>query len=214
MMMFFIGICQVVSFLLVALGQNAWYSWCGPLAASFAFAIHWKTLDSLSQRQASWVSFFWFLGVSLLQLSWMTDREYQGLYIVFVYLLISLACAWQFSFFSKKIRTSLKLNGIAILGLCSLWTLMEWARLHFLCGFAFNFVGLSLSCHLFSLQLASVFGVGLLQRNVETVSEVTIVKQRSSNLLRFNFHNRLTFPNHFALFLQPTNYDRFFVART
>ncbi len=158
-MMFFIGICQVVSFLLVALGQNAWYSWCGPLAASFAFAIHWKTLDSLSQRQASWVSFFWFLGVSLVQLSWMTDREYQGLYIVFVYLLISLACAWQFSFFSKKIRSSLKLNGPAILGLCSLWTLMEWIRLHFLCGFAFNFVGLSLSCHLFSLQLASIFGV-------------------------------------------------------
>ncbi len=159
MTLFFIGICQVVSFILVALGQNAWHSWCGPLAASFAFAIHWKTLEGLSERQASWVSFFWFLGVSLVQLSWMTDTEYQGFYILIVYFLIALACAWQFSFFSRKIRTTSKLDGLSILGLCGLWTLMEWSRLYFLCGFAFNFVGLSLSCHLFSLQMASFFGI-------------------------------------------------------
>ncbi|MES2199186.1 MAG: apolipoprotein N-acyltransferase [Chlamydiota bacterium] len=159
MTLFFVGICQVVSCFLVAFGQNAWYSWCGPLAASLAFAIHWKALDGLSERQASRVSFLWFFSVSLVQLSWMTDREYQGIYIVFVYLAIALACAWQFSFFSRKIRTSLKLDGLSILGLCGLWTLMEWMRLHFLCGFAFNFVGLSLTCHLFSLQMASIFGV-------------------------------------------------------
>lgn len=157
--MFSIASCQVLSFFLVALGQNALYSWCGPLAASFAFALHWKTLDGLPSRQASRVSFGWFLGVSLFQLSWMTDRAYQGLYIYLVYILIALACAWQFSYFSRKIRDSVRLDGVSILGLCGLWVLMEWVRLHVLCGFAFNFVGLSLSCHLYSLQFASIFGV-------------------------------------------------------
>ncbi|MBS0627950.1 MAG: apolipoprotein N-acyltransferase, partial [Verrucomicrobia bacterium] len=159
MRFFFLGICQVVSGFLVAVGQNAWLPWCGPLAAAFGFAMHWKSLEALSKKQASWVSSIWFFSISLVQLSWMTDIEYQGIYMIFVYLLISLACSWQFCFFSQKIKGSPNLEGLSILGLCSLWTLMEWIRLYFFCGFAFNFVGLSLTCHLFSLQLASISGV-------------------------------------------------------
>lgn len=142
-----------ISAFLVAFGQNAWLSFCGPLAASIGFALHWK------KRSSSKISFLWFFLIQLVQLSWLTDRTYQGLYIIFVYLVLCAAMALQFALLSAFVKKQDRLTWQVILGFAAFWTLMEWIRFYILCGFPFNIVGLYLTCSSYSRQFASVFGV-------------------------------------------------------
>lgn len=90
----------------------------------------------------------------------MTATEYQGLYILFVYGVIAFVMGLQFGALSLLIplNTS-QISFPRILAISSLWTMMEWARLHFLCGFSWNPVGLALTSFIPSLQLASIWGV-------------------------------------------------------
>jgi apolipoprotein N-acyltransferase len=46
-----------------------------------------------------------------------------------------------------------------LLGFAGLWSVFEWIRYQFFCGFPFSLVGFSLSCHSYSIQFASLFGV-------------------------------------------------------
>ncbi len=150
---------QLISFLVVALGQPAFFTWLGPFAASVGFALHWKALGGFSLKKIGRISFFWFFCVQLVQLAWMVRLEYQGIYILFLYLLLSAGLALQFAFLTKRVYKVPRLNFLYMGAIAGLWTLFEWSRLHILCGFAFNFLGMSLSCTLVSLQMASLFGI-------------------------------------------------------
>ncbi len=150
---------QLISLLIVALGQPAFFSGLGPFAASIGLALHWKALDEFSFKKIGRVSFFWFFCVQLIQLAWMVRLEYQGIYILFLYILLSAGLALQFAFLTKVVYKVPRLNFLYMGAIAGLWTLFEWSRLHVLCGFAFNFLGISLSCTSISLQMASLFGI-------------------------------------------------------
>src|SRR3989338_3961804 len=123
------------------------------------FAVCWYSLKGLSQKQIGVVSFVWFFFVQLVQLSWLANLRYQGVYILLVYLLVSAGLALQFSFITRVVHKIFCLDWLSIGFIASIWTLFEWSRLYFLCGFAFNFSGIALSCSTLSLQIASLFGV-------------------------------------------------------
>ncbi len=150
---------QSISLLCVALGQPAFLPWLGPVASTIGFAMHWKSLDGLPLKMIGKISFLWFFCVQLVQISWMANLEYQGLYIIVLYLCLSAGLAWQFSFITKIAHKAPRFHWAFMMSIASLWTLLEWGRLHILCGFAFNFVGVSLSCYTLPLQMASLFGI-------------------------------------------------------
>ncbi len=150
---------QSISLLCVALGQPAFFSWLGPFASTLGFALFWRTLGGVSLQKIGKISFLWFFLVQLIQLSWMANLEYQGIYILVVYFILSAGLAWQFSFMTKIMHKASCVDWLFMAAMAALWTLFEWGRLHVLCGFAFNFLGLSLSCYNFPLQMASLFGV-------------------------------------------------------
>ncbi len=150
---------QIASLLCVALGQPAFFPWLGPMAASVGLGLLWKSLDGFSSKNVGRISFLWFLCVQLIQLSWMISLAYQGIYILFVYFLLSAGLALQFAFLTTWIYKIPRLNWLFMSALAALWTLLEWSRLHILCGFAFNFLGISLACYPISLQMASLFGI-------------------------------------------------------
>lgn len=159
MKLWIVLISQVASWALVSFGQPALYPWLGAVSSAVGFALHWRSLDGLSEKVATRISFLWFFLVQLIHLSWMTSISYQGICGLLLYFLLSVLMGCQFAFFTWQIRRSLVFSIFSVLVLSSLWTLLEWSRLYFLCGFAFNFVGLSLSCNSYSLQTASLFGV-------------------------------------------------------
>lgn len=158
----------LISFFLVAFGQPAWIPLFAPFAALVGYALIWRSLQTLmkSGKELFWGAAIWFFAVQLVQLSWMTSWEFQGYYIFFVYAGLSLGMGLQFGLLSLiAVRSSSwfkegwQLDLLQPLLLASVWTLLEWSRYFFLCGFSWNPVGLSLSASLYSLQFASVWGV-------------------------------------------------------
>ncbi len=148
------------SLFLVAWGQPARLGWLGALAAVFGFALFfWSLPQKISSRQRFVAAALWFALVQAVQLSWMTSIEFQGYYILFVYAALALALGAQFGLLTLFVPARGDLSVFKILSLASLWTLMEWARLFFLCGFSWNPVGLALTHFIPSLQFASLLGI-------------------------------------------------------
>jgi apolipoprotein N-acyltransferase len=144
----------IVSWFIVAFGQPAWLAWLSPLAACAGYAVFWKTaLTFSSPSRRFWLALFWFAAVQAIQLSWMTAIEFQGLYILFVYGALCLALGAQFGLLT------LAVNRIPHIAVAALWTIFEWSRLYFFCGFSWNPSGLALTSYPVTMQLASVFGV-------------------------------------------------------
>ncbi|PIS02612.1 MAG: apolipoprotein N-acyltransferase [Chlamydiae bacterium CG10_big_fil_rev_8_21_14_0_10_42_34] len=146
------------SFILVAFGQPAWISGFGVLAAAFGFALFWRAiLNYQSPRERFIASVIWFSCVQGVQLSWMATLDYMGPLILVMYLFLIIAMGVQFgvlSFFLEHPPSLLRSFAMA-----GCWTLFEWMRLYFLCGFTWNPVGLSLTDSPYSLQFASVWGI-------------------------------------------------------
>ena len=148
----------ILSLCIVAFGQPARMPWLCPIAATLGFALFFSVFQpSIRMKERFWVATTWFLGVQLLQLSWMTSIEYQGYYILFVYFFICCALGLQFGVLAALLPQHLTFFHIAALS--ALWTILEWSRLHFICGFSWNPIGLALSFHAVPLQWASLFGV-------------------------------------------------------
>jgi apolipoprotein N-acyltransferase len=147
------------SFGIVAFGQPGWIHFLAPFATVFGYALFWKSLDFFSSRgQRFWISTAWFAFVQMIQLSWMTATEYQGIYILFVYAALAFGLGLQFGVVSLLIPNG-KISLPRVLAISSLWTVLEWARLYFLCGFSWNPVGMALTGCIPSLQLAAIWGV-------------------------------------------------------
>ncbi len=147
----------IISWAIVAFGQPSWVPILGPVAAVCGFALFWKTVVSLNKVQKFWRGTLWFACVELIHLSWMTSIDYQGFYILFSYAAIALWMGAQFGCLTLLITQPFNLG--KALTAAALWTLMEWGRLHILCGFSFNPVGLALTSYTVPMQFAALFGV-------------------------------------------------------
>lgn len=150
------GVSYVLSLFIVAYGQPAWIACLSPVAAAFGYALLWISCSRSSLRQRFWLASSWFACVHLVQLSWMTSIDFQGYYILWVYVIL---CGWlgvQFGLLTLLVKTT---SWMQILAAASFWTVLEWARLFVLCGFSWNPVGLALSSYLPSLQFASLWGI-------------------------------------------------------
>ncbi len=150
----------ILSFLIVGFGQPSWSPLAGIAASAFGYGAFWhfcRQYPSIKQRFA--IALFWYSAVQAVQLSWMTSIKYQGLSFLLLYGLVLAVFGVQFSLASLFIPQKGKLRWIECLAIASIWVVMEWARLHVLCGFSWNFSGMSLTSTLASLQFASVIGL-------------------------------------------------------
>jgi len=144
----------IVSALLIALGKPAWHPAIGVVAALAGYALFWRiAVPVASLKKRFFVAAGWFACIQLIQLSWMTSIEFQGYYILLVYLALSLALGAQFGLLT------LLIDRVPLIASASLWALFEWSRLYFLCGFTFCPVGLALTTTPYALQAASLFGI-------------------------------------------------------
>lgn len=145
----------LLSFIIVAFGIPSLSGYLS-LAAAFGYALFWNGAFSLKKHRF-WVATIWFACVQAVQLNWMVSTEYMGHGILVVYLFVVVALGLQFALLTSLIR--LPLTWMQILGLSGFWVLMEWVRLFFLSGFAWNPIGLTLAANTYSLQMASLFGI-------------------------------------------------------
>jgi apolipoprotein N-acyltransferase len=148
----------ILSLFIVAFGQPVWSSLLSIIAATCGYALFFQVLlCQKNAKQRFLLAFCWYTAVEWIQLSWFLSHPY--LYILAVHLLLSAMGGVQFGLFALFIKEENIRRIKDVLALCSLWVIMEWARLFFLAGFAFNPAGLALGSNLYSMQLASVFGV-------------------------------------------------------
>lgn len=144
----------IVSWAIVAFGQPAWISWLAPVAACAGYAIFWRVAEKIPfSKRRFWTAALWFTAVQLVQLSWMASIEFQGIYILFVYVFLTLWLGLQFGLIT------LYIDKIPMIATAAVWTLLEWGRLFVLCGFSWNPIGLSLTAYTIPLQAASIFGI-------------------------------------------------------
>lgn len=148
----------ILSTLIVGLGQPAWMAWLSPVAATCGYALFWHVSCKIppakkGAKKRFLFSTAWFALIQLIQLSWMTSIEFQGFYILIVYALLAIGLGLQFGVLTHFI------DRIPFVASASLWALMEWSRLYFLCGFTFNPIGLSLTATPFSLQAVTFLGI-------------------------------------------------------
>lgn len=144
---------------IVAFGQPARSLHLGIVAAACGFALFWMSVRGVERKPRFWISSSWFFCVQLIQLSWFTSIEYQGYYILFVYVALCVFLALQFGLITHFIFAQPALKIMPILACASLWTLMEWSRLFVICGFSWNPIGIALSGTLPSVQVSSLLGV-------------------------------------------------------
>lgn len=147
----------LVGWLLCAFGQPLWSPWAAMAAGAGAYALFFSVALALPPSKRFLLGTAWFSAVQLVQLAWMVSHPF--LYIYAVYLLLSLALGCQWGFLTMLLTEVRILKWRGVLFLAALWTLMEWSRLFLLSGFSWNPLGLALSSHTLSLQVASVVGV-------------------------------------------------------
>ncbi len=144
----------VLSGVIVAFGQPAWISWLAPAAAICGYALFWRAACKIpASKKRFFLAAGWFALVQLVQLSWMTSIEFQGIYILIVYACLAIGLGLQFGLLTHFV------DRIPLVASASLWALLEWSRLYVLCGFSFNPSGLALTATVFSLQAVSFFGI-------------------------------------------------------
>jgi apolipoprotein N-acyltransferase len=148
----------LTSLIIVAFGQPYWSSLLSLLATIIGFALFFRFLITLnSPKQRFYCATVWFMGVQLVQLSWLLSHPYS--YIIALHILLSLVLGVQFGLIGLLANPN-KITSISrILLITGCWTVLEWSRLFVLSGFAFNPIGMSLSANLYTLQTASIWGV-------------------------------------------------------
>ncbi|MEX1012944.1 MAG: apolipoprotein N-acyltransferase [Waddliaceae bacterium] len=151
-------VCIVISFLLVAFGGPVWVPSLSLLAACVGYALFWYTLlDFESKSTRFWMGLSWFASVQLVQLSWFISHPF--LYIVILWIVLSLAVGAQFGLLSILITKERMQSIRGPFLIASIWVLMEWSRLFLLSGYSWNPVGLALAGSTYSLQAGSLGGV-------------------------------------------------------
>lgn len=146
------------SLIIAAFGQPARSPLLAVFAACFGYAIFWRVLLSFKTfKERFWISFSWFFVLQLVQLSWMTAHPF--FYIYLPYIFFAALQGVQFGFLSFFVTRTNIASLQKIAGMSAFWVLMEWSRLFFLSGYSWNPAGMALAANLYSLQMASLFGV-------------------------------------------------------
>jgi len=150
--------CIALSFLIVGFGQPAWSHLASVLSALFGYALLGIVLfDEPKPLNRFLIAGLWYTAVQLVQLSWFIAHPYNYIYIVYIGMSVLLGI--QFGFIGSLINRKRLESIFFIVGLASLWVILEWSRLFILSGFSWNPSGLALTGNVFSLQLASLMGV-------------------------------------------------------
>lgn len=150
----------VVALLFVGFGQPGWIPYFAPLAGAIGYALFWRAFLHLPTKKKRFLAAaVWFALVQSIQLSWMTSYEFQGIYILCVYAFLICALGVQFGLLSLLIPEKGEMTLMRALMLASVWTVFEWVRYLYLCGFTFNPTGLALGTNTLSMQFAAVWGV-------------------------------------------------------
>lgn len=148
----------LLSFVIVAFGQPAWFSLLGIIASLGGYALFWTVLIQLpSAKQRFWLATFWFAAVQAVQLSWFLSHPFWYIYGVFLFLIVTIGM--QFGILGVLLTPARLKRWPSILGLAGLFTIFEWLRLYLLSGFSFNPVGLALTSTIWGLQVASLVGI-------------------------------------------------------
>ncbi|NGX44934.1 MAG: Apolipoprotein N-acyltransferase [Chlamydiae bacterium] len=148
-----------IGFLIVAFGQPSFALPLAPLAAAVGYALFWRCVRIFPfPIQRFWRGALWYTIVAMVQLSWMTAYEYQGIYILAVFGALAIWLGVQFGLLTLLIPYNRSISIARGLAIASLWTLFEWGRFYFICGFSWNPAGLALSTP-FAMQSASLLGV-------------------------------------------------------
>ncbi len=146
----------VLSAVFAALGQPDRHFLFPIAALFFGYSGIFFLLKQIKNRARVFTSaFIWAAFVFSFQLSWLATTHYHGPGVIFAYLFMVFIFAIQFACVLRSREFSYT-NGLALAGL---WTLFEWGRLLLFCGFPFSPVGLVLTFHPITMQLASVFGI-------------------------------------------------------
>ncbi|NGX32160.1 MAG: Apolipoprotein N-acyltransferase [Candidatus Anoxychlamydiales bacterium] len=150
----------ILSFLIVAFSQPAWIGYLGILASSLGYFLFWFSIYRIKSTKLKVIlSFVWFFFVQAIWLSWLTSTKYQGKLIFLAYASLLVWFAIEFSIVSYIFLKNKKLEFKKIFLVASIWTILEWSKLFIMCGFPFNQVGLALTNHHISMQLASIIGI-------------------------------------------------------
>lgn len=150
----------LISFLIVTFGIPSFAPMLGPIAAAVGYALFWRAIRIYPfAKQRFWRSSLWYGSISLIQLSWMTSIEFQGIYILAVWIGLSIWLGIQFGLLSILIPYNRPLKFARILAIASLWTLLEWSRYHYVfCGYSWNLSGIAFG-NTPAIQWAAIFGV-------------------------------------------------------
>lgn len=147
-----------LSFVLVAWGQPDSSAPLDLAAAAIGYALFWRTMWCRpTLKQQFLLATLWFTSVQLVQLFWFTSHPYSYIYIV--YLFFSIAIGLQFGCVSFLVTPQRIMRFRQVFIVAAAWTLMEWLRLFFFTGFTFGPVGLALSGNIYTLQMASLWGI-------------------------------------------------------
>lgn len=148
----------LLAVLIAGFGQPAW-SWVVSMAAAaIGYALIFRVILTCERKTARFwwgTCFFW--GVQMIQLSWLLAHPY--IYIYGIWALFAFMVGIQFGILALFITPKQIRKPFGLLALAGLWTLLEWSRLFFLSGYTWNPIGLALSANLYSLQMASIWGV-------------------------------------------------------
>lgn len=148
----------IASWVIVAFGQPAWCPQLCLISSVCGYALFWLAVQRIKRRAFWWAS-SWYFCVQLIQLSWLTSIEYQGYYILGVYLFLCACLGLQFGVLTHFLLKGQRPCLYRVIAAASLWTLLEWCRLFIMCGFSWNPVGIAMTGSTYYLQFASVFGI-------------------------------------------------------
>ncbi|MBN2478603.1 MAG: apolipoprotein N-acyltransferase [Parachlamydiales bacterium] len=143
----------------MAFSQPAWNSFLGYFASFFGYALFWMSIKDLNFKKRFLFSFIFFFFVNAIWFSWFTSTKYQGNLILLVYLFVLISFAVQFAVISLIATKDKNLGLLKIFAIASIWTVFEYSRLFFMCGFTFNMIGVAYVNNHFSMALASVIGI-------------------------------------------------------
>lgn len=170
--------------LLVAFGQPDRHPIFCLLTYLFGYSGGFYLLSQVKVKKSRFIlAFLWFALVSLWQLSWLAATHYHGLLILSIYFLVVFLFAIQFAFVSLLFSSDSRLQIGRGLAIASLWSILEWSRLYYLCGFPFNPVGLVMTFSIYPLQWASLFGVYGLSFWVFFTSYMGAIASRKRSIL-------------------------------
>jgi len=148
----------IISLLIVSLGTPAISPSLSAVSSLCGFELVYNYLIKVeSRRKRFFLAFLWYSLVQAVAIAWMLNTTYHGVYTVFVYLGLLTLLGLQFGVFSLLLSLNMSIS--KIFALAGFWTIMEWSRLYFICGYVFNPSGLTLTYHPIPMQLASIVGV-------------------------------------------------------